>query len=64
MLWWARGGFHKKRARTHYSKLVFFHLVGSMGHVVHSGVFKAQNVDALFSCSGGPGVVSKQSVPG
>jgi hypothetical protein len=45
---WARSGFHKKRARTHYAALMFLHPVGSMGHVVHSGVFEAQNVDTLF----------------
>jgi hypothetical protein len=27
MLWWARGGFHKKRAGTRYAKLLFLHLV-------------------------------------
>jgi hypothetical protein len=37
MLGWDRFRFYKKRARTHYAKLVFFHLVGSAGHVVDSG---------------------------
>jgi hypothetical protein len=41
-------GFHKKHARTRYIKLVFLHLVGSMDHVVHSGEYGAQNIDALF----------------
>jgi hypothetical protein len=27
----------KKRDRTHYTKLLFFHLVGSTGHLVHFG---------------------------
>jgi hypothetical protein len=48
MLVWDRYGFHKKRARIHYSELVLLHPVGSMGHVVHSGAPGAQNVDARF----------------
>jgi hypothetical protein len=28
--------------------LCFLHLVGSMGHVVHSGASSVRNVDALF----------------
>jgi hypothetical protein len=34
---WVRCKDHKKRAWTHYSELVFLHVVGSMGHAVHSG---------------------------
>jgi hypothetical protein len=32
MLRWDRYGFHKKRFKTRYAKLVFLHSVGSMGH--------------------------------
>jgi hypothetical protein len=48
MLGWAWCGFHKYRAETRYAELVFLHSVGSMGYMVHSGVFRAQNVVALF----------------
>jgi hypothetical protein len=41
-------GFHKKRARTRYTELVFLHPVGFVGHIVHSAVSGIQNVDARF----------------
>jgi hypothetical protein len=41
-------GFHKKRAGTRYTKLVFLHLVGFVGHVVHSSAYGVPNVNALF----------------
>jgi hypothetical protein len=34
---WTRCGLHKKRAKTSYAELVFLHLVGSAGLVVHYG---------------------------
>jgi hypothetical protein len=39
---------HKKHVRTRYVELVILLPVGSAGNVVHSGVNKVQNVDALF----------------
>jgi hypothetical protein len=35
-------------AGTHYAELVFSHLVGFEGHVVHSGVSELKSVDVLF----------------
>jgi hypothetical protein len=48
MLRWASRSFNKKLTGTCYTELVFLHPVGSAGHVVHSGAYGAQNVDALF----------------
>jgi hypothetical protein len=43
---------------------MFLHLVGSVGHVVHSGVFGPRNIDALFLCSGGTYTDSTKTAPG
>jgi hypothetical protein len=40
-----RLGFHKKRAGTRYDELVFLHLMGFAGHMLHSAV---QNINRLF----------------
>jgi hypothetical protein len=47
MLGWDRYRFNK-RTRTHYAEHVFLHLVGSAGHVVHSGASGARKIDTLF----------------
>jgi methionine aminopeptidase len=52
MLGWDRFGSHKKRTMIRYVKLMFLHLVGSVGHIVHSGSSRAQNVDTLFFIPG------------
>jgi hypothetical protein len=38
----------KKCAGIRYAKLVFLHLLGSKGHIVHFGVSRARNIDAPF----------------
>jgi hypothetical protein len=48
MLGWARCGFRKNHAETHYAEHVFLHQFRSTGHVGHSGVPEARNVIALF----------------
>jgi hypothetical protein len=48
MLEWAWFGFHKRHIGTRYTKVLFLRLVGSAGHVVHSGALRARNIDALF----------------
>jgi hypothetical protein len=48
MLWWDRYGFDNMRTGTHYAELVFWHPVGSVGHIVQSGASKARNIDTVF----------------
>jgi hypothetical protein len=50
--------------QQHYAELLFFHLLGSVGHVVHSATSRARNADALFSMLGGPSAVCKKSATG
>jgi hypothetical protein len=58
MLEWAWCGFHKRHIGTRYTKVLFLRLVGSAGHVMHSGALRARKSTHYFSCSGGPGAVS------
>jgi hypothetical protein len=48
ILWWVWCGLHKKHPGTRYAELVFLHLVGSAGHVVHFGASGMRNMIALF----------------
>jgi hypothetical protein len=48
MLGWDRFRLNKKRSGTHYAEPVFLHPVGSPGHVVHFGAYRARNFDTLF----------------
>jgi hypothetical protein len=52
MLRWDRYRFDKKRTGAHYTELVFFHPMGSVGHVVDYSESESRNIDTLFSCSG------------
>jgi hypothetical protein len=45
---WDRYGFDKKRFRTCFAELVFLHPLGSVCHVVQSGVSEVRNIDTLF----------------
>jgi hypothetical protein len=48
MLGWDRYGFDKKRFRTRYAEILFFHPVRSMRHVVHFDAFGERIVDTIF----------------
>jgi hypothetical protein len=41
MLGWDQNGFLKRCARTRYAELIFSHLVGYAGRIVHSAKFGA-----------------------
>jgi hypothetical protein len=48
MIGWARYGYHKKCAETHYAELEFLHSVRSMGSVLRFILPGARNIDVLF----------------
>jgi hypothetical protein len=48
LLRWDRYRFQKKCVEARYTKLVFLHLVGYAGHIVHCGASRTRNNDALF----------------
>jgi hypothetical protein len=48
MLGWHQYRFDKKHIGTRYTKLLFLHPVGSVGHVVHLAVSGEQIIDAQF----------------
>jgi hypothetical protein len=64
MLGWTRYSLHKNHIGTRYTELVFLHPVVFAGHVVHSGSFGLQNVDAARFMFGGTDVDSIESVSG
>jgi hypothetical protein len=45
---WDQYIFHKKCTGKHYAKLVLLHLMGSVGHVVHSDAFGPRYINILF----------------
>jgi hypothetical protein len=47
-----------KSTTGHVRPNFFLYPAGSVGDVVHSGVSRPQNVNALFSCSGATGMDS------
>jgi hypothetical protein len=52
------------RAGACYAKLVFLHPVGSAGHIVYYDASGREISSHYFSCSGGPGMVSRNSAVG
>jgi hypothetical protein len=64
MLWWDQYVFDKRLTRPCYTELLFLNLVGSAGHVVHSGASKRETLTHYFSCSARTGTDTTKSTPG
>jgi hypothetical protein len=60
MLVWTLCGSHKKRTEIRYDEFVFLLLLGSAGHVVHSGVSRARTCGPLFFILGCPRCVTQK----
>jgi hypothetical protein len=61
MLGWDQCNFPKKRTGLNYTELVFLHLVGYAGHVVHLGL---ETLTHYFSSLGGTGMDMTKIMPG
>jgi hypothetical protein len=48
MLGWDQYGFDNKCVGTHYAELLYLHLAGSAGHVVHFSAFGERIIDTIF----------------
>jgi hypothetical protein len=64
MLGWDQYRFDKKSIVTGYVELLFLHLVGSVGHVVHFVTSGRESLMHYFLCSGGTGTDLTKSISG
>jgi hypothetical protein len=52
MLEWDWYGFHKKHTRIRYAELMFLHLVGLVGHIVHFSASGVRIINAVLFMHG------------